>query len=125
MANRDLLQKASIALFCLVLLAACQSSAPVQADAGEDFAIKVGGSPIFNGCASTGDVVNYHWKILEAPATMPEDAGKVIRETESNCSFTLEATMVVDEVGLWVIQLQVRDANGNTSTDTVTVEVVQ
>lgn len=54
---------------------------------------------------------------------MQEDTGKVIRETEPNCAFTLEAQMGVDEVGTWRIQLEVTDAAGNRATDTVTVTV--
>lgn len=116
---------AMLSLLCMALLAACQAGSPIQADAGDDFSIQVGDSPTFDGCGSTGEIVNYRWKILEAPATMPEDAGKVIRSVEPNCSFTLDASMVVDEMGGWVIELQVRDAEGNTSTDTVTVQVLE
>ena len=74
---------------------------------------------------SSGDIVNYQWTIVEAPATMPGDAGKIIREVDPNCSFTLDANMGVDEVGQWVIELAVTDSEGQTDTDTVTVTVEQ
>lgn len=106
-------------------LGACQGGASLKADAGEDFSVRVGESPAFDGCASTGDIVNYRWKILEAPDNMPEDVGKIIREVDNNCSFTLTAEMVVDEIGLWKIELEVSDGTGNTSTDTVLVEVME
>ena len=54
---------------------------------------------------------------------MPEDAGKIIRENDANCSYTLEAAMGLGEVGEWLIELEVRDADGNVQTDTVAVEV--
>lgn len=112
-----------LTLLTLGMLVACQSSPPLQANAGADFNVKMGESPTFDGCASTGEIVNYRWTIPSAPDKMPGDAGKVIRETDPNCSFTLGAEMGVDEVGEWVIELEVRDAEGNTNTNTVQVEV--
>jgi hypothetical protein len=108
----------------LVFLVACQSSASIRANAGADFSVKVGVAPIFDGCASTGEIVNYHWEIIEAPDKMSDDVGKMIREIDPNCSFTLDANMGVDEIGEWVIELEVSDSNGNTSTDTVLVDVL-
>ncbi len=112
-----------LTLLTLGMLAACQSSPPLQANAGADFSVKVGESPTFDGCASTGEIVNHKWTIIDAPDKMSSDAGKVIRENDPNCSFTLGAEMGVDEVGEWIIELEVRDAEGNTNTDTVRVEV--
>ncbi len=97
----------------------------LKADAGADFSAAVGQSPKFDGCASTGAIVNYKWTIVTAPSGMAKDAGKVIREIDPNCSFTLEAEMGLEEMGGWVIQLEVRDANGNTATDTVNVTVTE
>jgi hypothetical protein len=106
------------------ILGACQSGSSLNADAGDDFSVKVGVSPFFDGCASTGDIVNYRWRILESPGNMPEDVGKIIREVDSECSFTLAAAMVIDEVGTWKIELEVRDNADKTSSDTVIVEVI-
>jgi hypothetical protein len=109
----------------LGLLAACgDSSTPIQASAGTDFSINVGESPTFDGCASTGKIANYKWTIVSAPDAMSSYTGKVIREVDANCSFTLGVAMGVDEVGPWVIELEVRDGGGNTSIDEVQVEVV-
>jgi hypothetical protein len=74
---------------------------------------------------STGDIVNYRWRILESPDNMPEDVGKIIRDVDSECSFTLSSEMGVYEVGTWKIELEVRDSADNTSSDTVIVEVVE
>jgi len=109
----------------IVFLMACQSEPTLQADAGEDNSIEVGERPFFDGCASTGNIVNYKWTIITPSPNMPEDAGKVLREADTNCSFTLEATMGIDEVGRWVIELEVEDASGNKSTDEVTVNVIE
>lgn len=109
----------------LVALAACGGSESLQANAGADFMVIVGAEPTFDGCASTGNITNYNWTIIEAPTTKPGDAGKVIQEVDANCSFSLDANMGVDEVGEWVIELEVNDSQGRTSTDTVTVTVVQ
>ena len=54
---------------------------------------------------------------------MEGDAGKVIRDIELSCSFTLEAAMEVQEIGTWVVELTVSDAAGATSTDSVDIEV--
>ena len=109
----------------LGMLAGCQGggSAPLQANAGQDFTVKVGQPPTFDGCASTGEIANYKWTITGAPEQMASDAGKIIREVDANCSFRLEANMGVDEAGDWTIELEVRDSGGNTSTDTVQVKV--
>ena len=104
-------------------LVACQREEPPSADAGADFSLKVGEQPTFDGCASAGDIVNYKWTIITCPEACAADEGKVIRETDPNCSFTLEATMVIEEVGLWTIELEVSDSEGNTSRDSVRVEV--
>jgi hypothetical protein len=115
----------------LVLVVACgddgndDSEATLEAEAGDGFTVSVGVAPTFDGCESTGNIDNYKWTILEAPPTKADDNGKVIREVESNCRFTLADTMVVDEMGDWLIELEVRDADGNTATDTVTVTVVE
>ncbi len=47
----------------------------------------------------------------------------MIRDVESDCSFTLEDAMTVDDTGRWVIQLEVRDDKDHTATDTVAVTV--
>lgn len=110
-------------LIAFLLLTGCGGDGSLSADAGDDFAIQVGESPTFDGCESTGDIENYQWTIVEAPTSMAEDSGKVIRELDTNCSFTLDAAMGVDEVGNWMIELEVRDAAGQTATDRVTVTV--
>ena len=109
----------------MLLIGACaDSDEALNANAGDDFSIVVGQSPTFDGCRSGGDVANYQWVIIEAPDLMDGDSGKVIREIEASCSFTLEAAMEIQEVGTWVLELTVNDAAGNTSVDTVSVEVV-
>lgn len=95
----------------------------LTADAGDDFEIHVGESPTFDGCGSTGAIDNYKWTIVEAPPAMAEDNGKIIREFDANCSFTLDATMGLKEMGAWVIELEVSDSGGQTATDRVTVTV--
>lgn len=95
----------------------------LAADAGEDITVAVGESPTFDGCGSTGDITNYRWTILEAPEAMADDAGKVIAESAPDCAFTLEAAMLAEEAGTWVIELAVTDAGGAERTDTVTVVV--
>jgi hypothetical protein len=54
---------------------------------------------------------------------MAGDSGKVIRETDANCSFTLEETMSPRHTGVWEVQLEVRDRAGATATDTVKVTI--
>ena len=110
-----------IGIAILATLAGCGGG--LKADAGADFSVAVGESPKFDGCASAGSIVNYKWTIVTAPSAMAKDAGKVLREVDPNCSFVLESQMTLQEAGEWVIQLEVRDANGNTATDTVTVTI--
>jgi len=112
-------------LLALSVLGACGGAEPLRADAGDDFSLQVGQQPSFDGCGSTGEIVNYKWTIVSAPQGMAEDEGKVIRAVDRNCSFTLDAEMGVDEIGLWEIELEVEDEAGNTSTDRVIVEVTQ
>jgi hypothetical protein len=107
----------------LVALVACGGNGSLRANAGQDFSVAVGQEPTFNGCTSTGEIANYKWTIVRAAGAQAVDTGKVIREVDPNCSFTLGEAMGVDEVGDWVIELEVRDAVGNNSTDRVTVAV--
>ncbi len=112
-------------LAVILVMAACGDSGndDLKADAGSDISISVGESPSFDGCDSQGDIQNYRWVILAAPDIMEGDAGKVIREVDSACSFTLEAAMEAQEVGMWTVELTVTDDAGGTSADTVTVDV--
>jgi hypothetical protein len=103
--------------------AGCGDDTTLRADAGDDFSVPVGGSPAFDACGSSANVVSYTWTIVEAPPSMAQDTGKVIKAAAPECSFTLEAAMLADEAGRWVIELTATDADGNTSTDTVSVEV--
>ena len=107
-----------------LLVGACQADGAVQADAGADFSIRVGDFPTFYDCASEGEIQNYMWAVVEAPELMAGDVGKVIRETESSCSFTVDEAMNVQTVGTWVIELTVSDEAGTTSADMVAVEVM-
>lgn len=93
------------------------------ADAGDDRSFAVGESPEFNGCSSSGEIADYRWVIIDAPGAADEDDGKVLRETNAACSFTIDAAMEVDEVGPWVIELTVSNSDGDTSTDSVTVTI--
>ncbi len=104
-------------------LAACGGDDDVKADAGSDISVAVGESPVFDGCASSGAISNYQWMISEAPASMEKDVGKLIREFDTECSFTLEAAMIAEEAGDWVVELTVSDDGGSTSADTVGVAV--
>ncbi len=109
-----------------VLLAAAgcgDDDEDLSANAGDDFSVEVGVAPTFDGCDSNGNIVNYAWTIVSTPSNMAEDVGKALREQDENCSFTLEAAMIVDEVGEWTIELEVTDGDGATSTDTVVVDV--
>ena len=105
------------------LAAACGGSDSLRADAGDDFSTPVGVAPTFDGCGSDGDIVNYSWTISAAPESMATDVGKSLRDVTSGCSFELESAMLAEEVGSWTIELVVTDADGNTSSDNVTVDV--
>lgn len=50
------------------------------------------------------------------------EAGKLIREMEPNRALTLEASMLPEDAGRGLIELEVSDAAGNRSSDTVEVE---
>ncbi len=112
-----------LVLALVLLLPSCREAPDLRADAGRDFQISIGESPTFDGCASSGAIINYRWSILEAPEGMAGDAGKVLREVDAGCSFTLESTMGLDEVGTWLIELEVSDSSGRTSSDRVQVIV--
>lgn len=109
----------------VVVLGACQRQEELCADPGDDLSVPVGERPTFDACRSTGDIANYKWRIISGPENKQEDVEKVIAEVQSNCSFRLEAEMVAEEAGVWEIELQVRDTVGNSSTDTVRVEVTR
>ena len=114
----------SVGLSLLFLLSACRSYEPLHANAGADFSVAMGEHPVFDGCGSTGRIVNYKWTVVTPCENVPQDAGKVLRETVDDCSFCLESAMGGEEVGIWIIGLEVRDPDGNTGTDTVRVTVM-
>lgn len=108
-----------------LLAIGCGSGNSLSADAGPDTEVAVGESPTFDGCDSSGDITNYQWVIRQAPESMPQDVDKAIRESMTDCSFTLEASMITDEIGSWTIELIVTDHDGATSSDEVAVTVVE
>ena len=111
---------ASLALF----VSACGGSGEeTSADAGVDTTVVAGEAPVFDACASTGEIVNFQWQIVGTPEANAEDSGKFLREQGSDCSFTLENVMEIDEVGVWTVELSVEDAEGEVATDTVDVTV--
>ena len=121
---RSRLQLAAV-VFVLALfgLAGCGDDDSLKADAGDDFSVDVGAAPAFDGCSSSGDIVNYRWVIRETPADMSDDDDKPLRDSSADCSFTLEESMAVNDIGDWVIELTVTDAGGDSSSDAVTVTV--
>jgi hypothetical protein len=102
-------------------VAGCGSGG-LSADAGEDFSVNRGEAPEFDGCGSEGDNLSFRWTIVEAPADMADDVGKVIRSSIQDCTFTLESDMEVADVGVWVIEMTVTDGE-TIETDQVTVTV--
>ncbi len=102
-------------------VAGCGSSG-LSADAGADSTVSIGEAPVFDGCESSGDSLMYSWTIVEAPADMAEDVGKVLRESIADCSFTLESDMEIADTGTWVVELSVTNGS-DTATDQVTVTV--
>ncbi len=109
------------AVVALAGLAGC-GDAGLSADAGEDFTVPMGDAPEFDGCGSGGDGLTYTWTIVEAPESMADDVGKVLRESITDCAFTLESDMEVADVGTWVIELTTTDGT-DTATDQITVTV--
>ena len=109
------------AIVALASLAGCGGGG-LSADAGEDFTVAMGEAPEFDGCGSGGDGLTYTWTIVEAPESMADDVGKVLRDSIGDCSFTLESDMEVADVGTWVIELTTTDRT-DTATDQVTVTV--
>ena len=112
---------AAIGLFA----SACTSDASaVSSNAGTDFAVTVGEAPEFDGCASTpvDEIENFEWVIVEGPN--PDDVGKALRAEQATCSFILENTMVIEDVGQWTIELTVTDGSEQDA-DQVVVDVVE
>jgi len=116
-----------IAAFVVAALvaASCGGSDELNADAGSDFRVAVGEAPSFDGCGSSGDIVNYQWVLRSTPSNMTDDLDKPVREFDDSCSFTLDDTMLTEEVGMWEIELIVNDADGNTAVDSVSIEVFE
>lgn len=110
---------------CCMAGAGCGGNTSLSADAGEDFSVAIGEAPEFDGCESLGEISDYRWVITEAPESMAADIGKEIRSSMDQCSFTLESSMVTEDTGSWVIELTVEDADGEVSTDAVTVTVTE
>lgn len=121
--NRSRWTTLSLALVALVAAGCGDDDDELSANAGDDATVAVGESPTLDGCGSSGDIVNYAWTIRDAPVA--DDVGKAIKEQDENCSYTIESAMVVDEVGVWAIELQVTDDGGNTSVDTVEITVTE
>lgn len=108
-----------------IILTGCGLEPSLHADAGLDYSIQVGEVPTFDGCASSGEIVNYRWKIVDAPEQVSYDDGKVIRQIDTFCSFEATTAMIEQEVGQWEIELEVRDSAGTVAYDTVTVTVLE
>ena len=94
----------------------------LTSDAGEDFTTEVGVAPVFDGCGSSGEITNYQWVVVDGPTE--DAAGKELRAVMSDCNFTLENPMAIEDVGEWTIELTVTDGDAEAS-DQVVVEVTE
>ena len=115
----------ALAIAISFTFAACSGdSASTVANAGDDFSVAIGEAPVFDACESSGEIDNFQWIIVEAPEGREDTEDKPLREVLSDCNFTLESAMVIDDVGAWTIELRLEGEDGAiTAMDRVTVTV--
>ena len=81
----------------------------LKADAGADFSVAVGTAPEFDGCDSSGNIVNYSWSIRETPSKMAEDVGKAIRAEDLSTLVIVVSGDIQPEARARVMKLGVLD----------------
>ncbi len=108
-------------LLLVAFVAASCGGDSLRADAGDDFAVAIGESPEFDGCASVGDIEQYEWIIRQAPASGGDVSDMTLSATGS-CSHVVDP-MTIDDMGTWTIELIVTNDQGTAATDEVMVSV--
>jgi hypothetical protein len=125
---------ASILTFTFILAVAVTgcalaTKAPPRANAGPDVTVRVGETVSYDGSLSVdldgGKIVYYQWRVSSAPEGREEAIGRVLREGEDAAAWSSDTALAEQDVGEWVVELQVTDDEGQSATDDLTLTVVR
>jgi hypothetical protein len=108
---------------------ALATKAPPRADAGPDVTAHIGETVSYDGSSSVdldgGKIVYYRWRVTSAPEGREGEIGRVLHEGEDAAVWTSDVPLAQEDVGEWVIELEVTDDEGQSATDDLTLTVVR
>jgi len=118
-----------MAILALALTScALATKAPPRAYAGPDISTRVGETVSFDGSQSVdldgGQIVHYRWKVTAAPERREEEIGRILHEGADAAVWTMQSALTEEDIGEWVIELEVTDDDGQSATDDLIMTVV-
>lgn len=111
-------------------LAGCAlaTKAPPVANAGPDILVHVGETVSCDGSSSAdldgGKIVFYRWTVAAAPEGREDEVGTILAEGASATICKLAHPLGKEDVGEWIIELEVTDDDGQSATDDLILVVV-
>lgn len=118
----------ALMVFTLALTGcALATKAPPIANAGQDVTVRVGDKVTWDGSRSYdpdgGEIVYYQWRITATPEGREPEIGTVLREGPDAAIWSTARFSAPEDVGRWVIELQVTDEESRSATDDMTLTV--
>jgi hypothetical protein len=107
---------------------ALATKAPPVANAGPDILVHVGETVSCDGSSSVdldgGNIVYYRWSIAAAPEGREDQVGSILAEGADAMICTIDLPLREENLGEWIIELEVTDDEGQSATDDLVLSVV-
>ena len=107
---------------------ALATKAPPLANAGPDILVHVGETVSCDGSSSVdldgGNIVFFRWTVAAAPERREDEVGTILANGADAMICTLDLPLGEENVGEWIIELEVTDDEGQSSTDDLALSVV-
>jgi hypothetical protein len=117
-----------ISLGLILTGCALATKAPPVANAGPDIFAHVGETVSCDGSFSVdldgGNIVYYRWSIAAAPEGREDQVGSILAEAADAMICTMDLPLRDENLGEWIIELEVTDDEGQSGTDDLKLSVV-
>jgi len=107
---------------------ALATKAPPVANAGPDILVHIGETASCDGSSSVdldgGEIVFYRWTVAAVPEGREDRVGSILAEGADATICNLDHPLGKEDVGEWIIELEVTDDEGQSATDDLMLVVV-
>ncbi len=108
---------------------ALATKAPPRADAGPDVTVHIGEIVSYDSSLSIdldgGKIVYYRWRVASAPEGREDEIGRLLHEGQDAAVWSSDVPLAEQDVGEWIIELEVTDDEGQSAIDDLALTVVR